>query len=363
MSPDPAAAQREGTPRLDGCEAQTVRTRGRLGWPAWNISPRTSLAPGLLTASPFCAASMILLLMKVPEATSAEGLEGYVGGQRLVAGWGEAWRDIKASIFVFPSSGAMSNIPSVSEPVLLWVRSGEAEVQERETNGPWITSRVKKGAFFLTTAGLPYDCHWKTLTPEPLECMLVSVGLPLLERALEEVFGAETIHAQLRDVSGFTDAVLNALLVQLHGELRRRQASPLFVQGLAQAIAVHLARTYAVTVNPLQSGSPSLPGYKLRRIAEWMAEHVAEDFNLARLAAQAGLSKFHFHRLFKRAVGVSPARYHLQLRMAAARRLLRETKRSVGAVGRAVGYANPSHFAQRFRRETGLSPSEYRRPR
>jgi AraC-like DNA-binding protein len=34
-----------------------------------------------------------------------------------------------------------------------------------------------------------------------------------------------------------------------------------------------------------------------------MAEHVAEDLNLDRLAAQAGLSKFHFHRLFKRCMG------------------------------------------------------------
>jgi AraC family transcriptional regulator len=94
-----------------------------------------------------------------------------------------------------------------------------------------------------------------------------------------------------------------------------------------------------------------------------MAEHVAEDFNLARLAAQAGLSKFHFDRLFKSAMGVSPSRYHLKLRMDAARRLLRETKKSVGAVALDVGYTNSSHFAQRFRRETGLSPNEYRRPR
>ena len=89
----------------------------------------------------------------------------------------------------------------------------------------------------------------------------------------------------------------------------------------------------------------------------------AEDFNLEQLAAQAGLSKFHFHRLFKSAMGVSPLRYHLNLRMDAARRLLRETKRSVVDVAMDVGYTNPSHFAQLFRRETGMSPSEYRRQR
>jgi len=46
-----------------------------------------------------------------------------------------------------------------------------------------------------------------------------------------------------------------------------------------------------------------------------------------------------------------------------ARRLLRETKRSVVEVALEVGYANPSHFARFFRRETGLSPSDYRQQR
>ena len=49
-----------------------------------------------------------------------------------------------------------------------------------------------------------------------------------------------------------------------------------------------------------------------------------KNLNLDRLAAQAGLSKFHFHRLFKSAMGVSPSRYHINLRMNLARQLLRE---------------------------------------
>src|SRR6266852_5154860 len=137
----------------------------------------------------------------------------------------------------------------------------------------------------------------------------------------------------------------------------------LFLQGIAQAIAIHLARNYAETANESRSGSPSLPGYKLRQITDWMAENVAEEFNPDRLAAQAGLSKFYFNRLFKSAVGVSPSHYHINVRMDAAKRLLRETKQSVVAVALDVGDANPSHFAQLFRRETGLSPSDYRRQR
>jgi AraC family transcriptional regulator len=94
-----------------------------------------------------------------------------------------------------------------------------------------------------------------------------------------------------------------------------------------------------------------------------MTEHAVEDFDLARLAALAGLSKFHFHRLFKSAVGVPPSSYHTKMRMELARRLLRETRKNVVEVALEVGYSNPSYFAQLFRRQTGLCPSDYRRRR
>ena len=94
-----------------------------------------------------------------------------------------------------------------------------------------------------------------------------------------------------------------------------------------------------------------------------MAENLAEEFSLPRLAAQAGLSEFHFNRLFKRATGVPPSQYQIKLRLDAARRLLRETKKSVITIANDVGYSNPSHFAQLFRKETGLSPTDYRRQR
>ncbi|MET0622993.1 MAG: AraC family transcriptional regulator [Pyrinomonadaceae bacterium] len=301
--------------------------------------------------------------MSIPETTSAEAFERYVGGKCLAVGDGEAWRDIKAWLIALPPVVDALHLPSVSEPFLAWTASGEVDFQERENGQPWSTQRIKKGSFFLTSGGAPYDVRWRAVTPEPFQSMAVFVELPLLQRAMGEVFGANADHARLRDLSAFADNALDSLMGQLRDELTRPQASPLFVEGIAQLIAVHLARNYGVTDEEARSGSPSLPGFKLRQITDWIAEHIAEDFDLAQLAAQAGLSKFHFQRLFKAAVGVSPSRYQINLRINEARRLLRETKMSVVDVSLEVGYANSGHFSQLFRRETGLSPSDYRRQR
>ena len=64
---------------------------------------------------------------------------------------------------------------------------------------------------------------------------------------------------------------------------------------------------------------------------------------------------------FTRATGMSPAKYQTQARVNEARRRLRETKQSIVEIALEVGFASPSHFAQVFRRETRMTPSEYRR--
>jgi len=278
-------------------------------------------------------------------------------------GKGKAWRELKAWIIAPPSDTDLVSLPAVSEPFLAWTISGVVEFQEREGRQPWISHRIQKGSFFLTYGGAPYDCRWKSVSDEPFVSMAVFLELPLLERAFKEVFSKNAGHARLRDISAFTDDALNSLMERLQDELMRRKASPLFVEGLGHAIAIHLARNYSELVEGPRHGSPSLPGYKVRQITQWMAEHMTEEFSLDQLAAQAGLSKFHFLRLFKSAVGVSPLSYHINLRIEESKRLLRETKQSVVAVALDVGYSNPSHFAQLFRRETGLSPRDYRRQR
>lgn len=173
---------------------------------------------------------------------------------------------------------------------------------------------------------------------------------------------AEDPRVSLRDVSGGRDDWVRTLLEQLRTELTsNRTPSQLLVHNLAQALAIHLVRSYRA---PLPAGrrSNALQAYKLRRVIDLMNQHLAQDFSLAKLAQAAQLSEYHFSRLFKRATGLSPSHYFIRLRIARARQLLLETERSVIYIGLEVGYSSPSHFSQVFRREVGVTPSAYRDP-
>lgn len=301
--------------------------------------------------------------MPVPSSTSIESFEKYLGGTCLNKSTGPAWQGVKAWHVLPPRVCPGRMIPAVSEPFLAWTYSGDVIFEEREAGGPWKACRLRAGSMFLTNGGDPYECRWRTVGREVFDTMSVFIELPLLKSALEEVFGADAPRARLRDLSGFTDETLHFYMLRLREELLRKTASPILVRGLGKAIAIHLARHYAEAIDDPRGVAPSLPGYKLRQITDGMARDLAEEFNLERLAAQAQLSRFHFSRLFKAATGRSPSRYQLDLRLNAARQLLRETERSIIEIALDVGYRNPSRFAQLFRREIGLTPSEYRRRR
>lgn len=297
---------------------------------------------------------------QVPDRTSPRGLEQFIAGRTLLSGDSLAWSDLFIQIYARHRNQDAFLVPAVAEPLVVWVMSGEALVGERDLDGDWSSAHVKVGDFFLTRTDRPYEMRWQSVGPDPFQVMHVYMSVPLFERVACDVLGCAAAPA-LRDISGGRDQRLTHFLALIHHELvSEGKGSQLYVEGLAQSLAVHLIRNYASGESE-PGRQAALPGYKLRRAMAHLEEHLAEPFNLAELAATGAMSEFHFSRLFKKATGVSPSRHLIRQRIARAQQLLQETDLSIIRVGIAVGYSSPSHFAQLFKRETGLLPSQYRK--
>ena len=299
--------------------------------------------------------------MTTPLST-AEALDERVPGDLIASSKGRPWKDVLAQVFVRRPIQESLIIPAVPEPLIVWVVSGAARVEERELGGgAWLANEVRQGDFFLTTSPRPCELRWTTLAPVPFQVLHLYLGLPLMQRAAADVMGPDAQAVPLREVSGGSDDALSALLAMLRDELvQRRAPSTMLVQGLASSLAVHLVRAYASESRARAVPHGGLPVFKIHRAMSAMQSRLDQDLDLGRLAREAGLSDAHFSRAFKKSTGFTPSQYHTRLRMEQARRLLRETARPVIDIGLEVGYASPSHFAQVFRREVGVLPSEYR---
>ena len=110
-------------------------------------------------------------------------------------------------------------------------------------------------------------------------------------------------------------------------------------------------------VSALGSG---LPRYKLRRVVAYIDARLGSPISLDDLANVAGVSRFHFHRQFRKSVGVTPREYVLRARIERAKGLLTESDLTVGEVSGAVGFADQSHFSNIFRRLTAMTPRSFR---
>ena len=109
------------------------------------------------------------------------------------------------------------------------------------------------------------------------------------------------------------------------------------------------------------SGEKNAPAaFSAETITAYISEHFSENLTVAELADLAGLSQYHFIRMFKRETGFTPHEYLIHTRLNTARYLLKNTQLTVRAVCFQTGFSSESVFCSSFRKHTGLSPSEYR---
>ena len=110
----------------------------------------------------------------------------------------------------------------------------------------------------------------------------------------------------------------------------------------------------------MQSQPVGLRGDKLKNVLVYIDESLGESLKVRQLAQRAGMSQFHFARMFRRSVGRPPHGYLTDLRMERAKRLLRETDLPLAQVAAQVGYQTQAHFTGVFHREVGVTPRNYR---
>src|SRR6056297_3242062 len=96
-------------------------------------------------------------------------------------------------------------------------------------------------------------------------------------------------------------------------------------------------------------------GFRVLAIAAML-----ELVTLQELVTMSGMSRTSFVRVFEAAMGTSPIRYLIQLRIDEASHLLRNTDLSITDIAFTVGFSDSNYFSRQFRKVHGRSPRDYR---
>lgn len=101
--------------------------------------------------------------------------------------------------------------------------------------------------------------------------------------------------------------------------------------------------------------------FRVRKSMRLMSEKLGEDFELDEIAREAGLSRPHFYKLFRKQTGITPNLFLNTLRMERAIESLTSTDKSVTHIGLDLGFSSQASFTRFFTSNVGIAPSDYRK--
>jgi AraC family transcriptional regulator len=193
-------------------------------------------------------------------------------------------------------------------------------------------------------------------------CDTLNLDTEWLENLLAEDVPAA--HADLRPLPCGEDRLLRHwmdLLVSCiprHGET----GAPLQADEILTRIGVHLLQNHGTHRVRVKNYRRGLEPWRLRKIFDFMETQGARPISLAALSeAAGGMSVFHFCRLFRQSTGMAPHRYVQHVRLSRARALLESGTRDLLEVALEAGFCDHSHLTRSFKRNFGITPSEFQR--
>jgi AraC family transcriptional regulator len=142
--------------------------------------------------------------------------------------------------------------------------------------------------------------------------------------------------------------------------ISRAPQGTLYTETAATLLAMHLVRNLSTATRLKEIRRGGLPPSLLRRACDYTMSHLGEDISLQEVAASVQLSTGHFSTAFKQSLGVAPHAWLRRQRIERAKTLFHDPDLDLAQIAMILGYANQSSFGVAFKRETGLTPMQWR---
>lgn len=232
---------------------------------------------------------------------------------------------------------------------------GRLTTEKHTATGDWRSNTGDGTGVCLTAAGQPIRASWE----EELEYIGIDLFPDFVaQTALENNFSP---NFEFIETYGMKDPLIKHIGFALLKEtVSETPMGRLYAESLSQTLIFHLLKNYTTTASIQENSSGGLSGYRLRRVTEFIDEHLEEDLTLGEIAEVAELSQFHFARVFRQTTGITPQQYVMQKRIEQAKQLLTRSNLSLVEVSLRTGFKNQSHFTTLFRKFTKLTPKMWR---
>ena len=224
----------------------------------------------------------------------------------------------------------------------------------RNDNGPAQRGQLLRDNFSFRPSGVTFESSIEA----PVRFIQVVQRHDAYDNIVSEMVRGGAVNLEPR--AGLHDPLVSQMVLTVANQIDHGFMDTILADALSTALAVRILRHYVDRSAIELAPSSGLPRERLQRVRDYIEAHLDDRLSLADLAAVACLSPYHFSRSFKLALGVGPQRYVMQRRFERAKVLMRRTNQPLASIAQAAGFSDQSHLTSVFRRETGVTPGQFR---
>lgn len=267
------------------------------------------------------------------------------------------WSSVLIRVAQRNDSSGYAGLGVLPHPRIMLVTRGSVAVRRRD-GGDSGSAQLMPGKAWLVPAGEPLSYDWTQAGRGTREMTTMVLPAADLARTAEALRGRRPGRVDLPKIMLVEDRVVRSVLVALSHAMASG-VDELYAQSSAAFLLAHVLSHYGTGApGPVATGRDDA---RVRNAIEFMRASLSLPVSLADIAGSAGLSPYHFLRVFRSVTGMPPFRFLTRMRIDAARRHLQDGDLSVTEIAALCGFRSASQFSTAFRRETGMAPREFRR--